>query len=89
MEQWQEVYKRKIPKSQYEMLLQNGEKRVNLNCSPQCMLLNWWYKLPLEGIVLNGLFVDEQIDKFRDTGFANVIYQIIKGDFVTNGMISI
>lgn len=35
----------------------------------------------MRGIVLNGLFVDEQIDKFRDTGFANVIYQIIKGDF--------
>jgi len=41
MEQWQEVYKRKIPKSQYEMLLQNGEKEglIIKLVSPQCNVL--------------------------------------------------
>ena len=34
-----------------------------------------------EGIALNGLFDDEQINKFRDTGFANVIYQVAEGSF--------
>ena len=44
MEQWLEVYKSKIPKSQYEMLLQNGEKEglIIKLVSPQCnVLLNF------------------------------------------------
>lgn len=88
MEQWQEVYERKIPKNQYEMLLQNGEKDglIIKLVSPQCnVLLNFGvvsaFRVLDEGVALNGLFADEQIDKFRDTGFSNVIYQITEGDF--------
>lgn len=34
-----------------------------------------------EGITLNGLFNDEQIQDFRNKEFDNVIYQIIDGEF--------
>lgn len=70
------------------MLLQNGEEKglIIKLVSPQCnVLLNFGvvsaFRVLDEGIALNGLFADEQIDKFKDTGFANVIYQIIEGDF--------
>ena len=88
IETWQEVFENKIPKSQYKMELQNGEEKglvIKLISTRNNVLLNFGvvsaFRMLDEGIALNGLFDDEQINKFRDTGFANVIYQIEEGDF--------
>lgn len=88
IETWQEVFENKIPKSQYKMELQNGEEKglvIKLISTRNNVLLNFGavsaIRMLDEGIALNGLFDDEQINKFRDTGFANVIYQIAEGDF--------
>ena len=88
IEAWKEVFRNKIPKSQYKMDLRNGEEKgliIKLISTKDNVLLNFGavsaFRMLDEGIALNGLFNDEQINKFRDTGFANVIYQIADGNF--------
>lgn len=70
------------------MLLQNGEEKgleIKLISTEYNVILKFGavsaFRMLDEGIALNGLFADEQIEKFRVTGFANVIYQIVDGNF--------
>lgn len=88
IETWREVFENKIPKSQYKIELQNGEEKglvIKLISTRNNVLLNFGavsaFRMLDEGIALNGLFDDEQIKKFRYTGFTNVIYQIVEGNF--------
>ena len=88
MEKWKEVYKNKIPKDEYEILVQNGEEKgliIELISSKYNVSINFGVVSGLrmldEGIVLNFLFDDEQLDVFRDKEFSNTIYQIEDGEF--------
>lgn len=88
MEKWQEVLKNKIPQAQYKVLLQNGEEEgliIKLISSRCNVMIKFGvvssFRVLDEGMVLNGLFNDEQIEYFRNIGFSNVIYQITDGEF--------
>ena len=90
IEKWKKVFENKIPKSQYEMLLQSGEEEgllIRLISRKNNVLLKFGavsaFRMLEEGIALNGLFNDEQLKQFRDTGFDNVIYQVTGGNFDT------
>lgn len=90
IEKWQKVFENKIPKSQYEMLLQSGEEEgllIRLISKKNNVLLKFGavsaFRMLDEGIALNGLFNDEQLKQFRDTEFDNVIYQVTGGNFDT------
>ena len=88
MEIWEKVFEEKIPKENYEMLLQNGEKdglvitlssvrhkvRIDFGAVSAVRMLD-------EGIVLNDFFDDRQTEEFQKHGFGNTIYQIIDGEF--------
>ncbi|WP_250228377.1 hypothetical protein [Anaeropeptidivorans aminofermentans] len=88
MEKWQEVFKDKIPKAKYQVLLENGEEKgllINL-ISPEFKIqLDFGvvsvFRMLDEGIALNNLFKDEAIKDFKALGFTNVIYQITSGEF--------
>jgi hypothetical protein len=88
MEKWQEVFENKIPKAQYEILLENGEEKgliINLISAGCKVQLDFGavtaFRMLDEGIALNNLFKDEQVEHFRKIGFANVIYQVTEGEF--------
>ncbi|MFR3730503.1 hypothetical protein [Lacrimispora sp.] len=90
MEKWQEVFENKIPKAQYEILLENGEEKgliINLISAGFKVQLDFGavtaFRMLDEGIALNNLFKDEHVEHFRKIGFANVIYQVTGGEFDT------
>lgn len=87
-EKWHEIFKNKIPQAQYKVLLQNGEEEgltVKLISSKLNTMVKFGvvssFRMLDEGMALNGLFDDEQIECFRNNGFSNVIYQITDGEF--------
>ena len=68
--------------------MQNGEKNgliITLLSVKYDVIINFGavsaIRMLDEGITLNGLFNNEQIQDFRNKGFDNVIYQIIDGEF--------
>ncbi len=70
------------------MLLQNGEKEglvITLLAPEYNVIINFGVvsavRMLDEGIVLNGLFNEEQTREFRNFGFDNTIYQVISGEF--------
>ena len=88
MEVWQTAFENKIPPGHYTIELQNGEEKgliIKLISIKSNVLLNFGavsaFRVLDEGVALNGLFDDEQINKFRNTGFVNVIYQVAEGNF--------
>lgn len=88
MEKWQEVFKNKIPEAQYEILLESGEEKgliINLISAEYKVQINFGavtaFRMLDEGIALNNLFNDEQVELLRKTGFPNVIYQLTGGEF--------
>ncbi|GEM_PF-2247174 len=88
MEKWQVVFEDKIPNFQYEVLLQNGEEKgliINLISNKLKVQLDFGtvsaFRMLDEGIALNNLFKDKQFEYSRETGFTNVIYQVIDGEF--------
>lgn len=88
MELWRKVFEGQIPKENYEMLLQNGEKSglvITLSSTKYNVFINFGMvsavRILDEGIALNDLFDDEQIKDYRKVQFDNTIYQIIDGEF--------
>lgn len=88
LELWEKVFEGKIPKEKYEMLLQNGEKDglvITLIGSQHRVLLNFGavsaIRMLDEGVALDNLFRDRQIEEFRRHEFDNTIYQIWDGEF--------
>jgi len=88
MEQWEEVLKGMIPEGKYQVLLENGEEgglSVRLKNTDNLVYINFGVVSALrmldEGIVLNGLFDDSQIQKYKEKDFANIIYKIENGEF--------
>ena len=88
MKLWRKVFEGQIPKENYEMLLQNGEKSglvITLSSTKYNVFINFGMvsavRILDEGIALNALFDDEQIKDYRKVQFDNTIYQIIDGEF--------
>lgn len=88
MEKWKEIFIGKIPKAVYQMQLTYGEKQgltIELSNSHTCVMIKFGVVQAVqmldEGIVQSGLYRDSEIQKYKETGFQNVIYEVQDGEF--------
>ena len=80
---WKKVFEGKIPKDKYEMLLQNGEKQgliITLISSQYNIEMDFGavsaVRMLDEGIVLDNLFEEKQMEEFRKHEFDEFIRKI-------------
>lgn len=88
MEKWKEVFVGTIPKAVYQVQLINGEKQgltIELSNSQTCIVINFGMvqavRMLDEGIVQSNLYSDNEIQKYKDNDFQNVIYEVKDGKF--------
>lgn len=88
MEKWQEVFIGKIPKAVYQIQLLNGEKQgliIELSGNQICVMIKFGMvqavRMLDEGIVQSNLYSDNEIKKYKDNNFQNVIYEVQEGQF--------
>ena len=88
MERWKEVFVGTIPKAVYKMQLINGEKQgltIELSSSQTCVMINFGMvqavRMLDEGIVQSNLYSENEIQKYKDNDFQNIIYEVQDGEF--------
>lgn len=88
MEIWKEVFVGTIPKAAYQVQLINGEKQgltIELLSSQTCVMINFGMvqavRMLDEGIVQSNLYSDNEIQKYKDNDFQNIIYEVQDGEF--------
>jgi hypothetical protein len=88
MERWREIYKNTIPAGQYWTLIRNGEEAgllIKLESSENTVNINFGvvsaFRMLNEGIVLDGIFDENEISKYKRNNFSNTIYEILDGEF--------
>lgn len=88
MEKWKEVFIGKIPKAVYQVQLINGEKQgltIELSSDQVCIMIKFGIvqavRILDEGIVQSNLYSDNEIKKYKDNNFQNVIYEVQEGEF--------
>lgn len=88
MEKWKEIFKGTIPKDYYQTQLINGEENgliVELNGKDNKVKINFGLvravRMLDEGIVQIGVYSDDEIARFKEEDFENVIYEISNGEF--------
>lgn len=88
MEKWKEVFVGKIPKEIYQMQLINGEKQgliIELSSNNVCVMIKFGIAQAIrildEGIVQNDLYCDNEIKRFKENNFRNVIYEVQESEF--------
>lgn len=88
MEKWQEVFTGKIPKAVYQIQLLNGEKQgliIELSGNQIRVMIKFGMvqavRMLDEGIVQSNLYSDNEIKKYKDNNFQNVIYEVQAGQF--------
>lgn len=86
MEQWEEIYKNTIPVGKYETLVKNGEESglfIKLESNEYIANINFGvvsaFRMLDEGIVLGGIFDENEISKYKKSDFSNTIYKIQGG----------
>lgn len=88
MENWHEVFIGKIPKELYQMQLINGEKQgltIELSSNRTYVVIKFGIvqavRMLDEGIVQDNLYYNNEIKKYKDNNFQNVIYEVQEGEF--------
>ncbi|MCX4342973.1 MAG: hypothetical protein OSJ53_03655 [Kineothrix sp.] len=88
MERWKEVFADTIPKAVYQIQLINGEKQgltIELSSSHTCVMINFGMvqavRMLDEGIVQSNRCSDNEIQKYKDNDFQNIIYEVQDGEF--------
>lgn len=88
MEKWKEVFVGTIPKEVYQVQLINGEKQgltIKLSSSQTCVMLNFGMAQAVrmldEGIVQSNLYSENEIQKYKNNDFQNIIYEVQDGEF--------
>ena len=88
MEKWKEVFVGTIPKAVYQVQLINGEKEgltIKLSGSQICVMINFGMvqavRMLDEGIVQSNLYSENEIRKYKDNDFRNIIYEVQDGEF--------
>lgn len=89
MEKWKEVFIGTIPKAVYQVQLINGEKQgltIKLLSSQTCVMINLGMvqavRMLDEGIVQSNLYSENEILKYKDNDFQNIIYEVQDGKFL-------
>ena len=77
-----------IPKAVYQVQLINGEKQgltIKLSSSQTCVMINFGMvqavRMLDEGIVQSNLYSENEIRKYKDNDFQNIIYEVQDGEF--------
>lgn len=99
MEQWEEVNQTIIPFGEYQTKVKNGEKSglfIQLESKEYIINIKFGavtaFRMLDEGIVMEGLFEEKEVLKYRETNFSNTIYKVREGEFgrtiknVSNGL---
>ncbi len=88
MEIWKEVYKGIIPKGYYNVKITNSEKTglvVELEGEKSIVIIDFGYSRAMrmfdEGIVQNGVYSNDELKKYKDNKFENIIYKVENGEF--------
>lgn len=88
MEKWKEVFVGTIPNAVYQVQLINGEKQgltIELSSSQICVMINFGMvqavRMLDEGIVQSNLYSENEIQKYKDNDFQNIIYEVQDGEF--------
>lgn len=88
MEYWEEINKGVIPIGKYQTMVKNGEETgllIQLESNEFIVNINFGvvsaFRMLDEGIVMEGLFEENEILKYKKTNFSNAIYKIRGGDF--------
>ncbi len=88
MEKWREVVTDKISKAVYQVQLRNGEKQglmIELSSDQMRVTIKFGMvqavRMLDEGIVQSNLYSDNEIKKYKDNHFQNVIYEVQEGEF--------
>ncbi len=88
MEKWKEVLMEVIPIGNYQTRLINGEDNgliIELYNTQNIVKINFGIVKAIrmldEGIVQSELYSSAEINKYKDTNFRNVIYEILDGEF--------
>lgn len=89
MEKWKEVFIGTIPKAVYQVQLINGEKQgltIKLLSSQTYVMINFGMvqavRMLDEGIVQSNLYSENEIRKYKDNDFQNIIYEVQDGKFL-------
>ena len=89
MEKWKEVFIGTIPKAVYQVQLINGEKQgltIKLLSNQTCVMINFGMvqavRMLDEGIVQSNLYSENEIRKYKDNDFQNIIYEVQDGKFL-------
>lgn len=88
MERWEEIFKGVIPAGNYQTKVENGEENgllISLEsdkyiCSIECGIVSAFRMLD-EGLIMDELFNDDEVLKYKNTNFSNTIYKIENGEF--------
>ena len=88
MEKWKEVFVGIIPQGNYQTQITNGEDKglvIELRSNDNNIVLNFGVVQAIrmldEGIVQKELYSDSEIERFKEDGFKNVIYEVVDGEF--------
>lgn len=88
MEKWKEVFNGIIPVDIYQVEIINGEETgliIKLLGRSNQVIFKFGVVLAVrmfeEGVVQVGVYSDYEIEKFKDSNFQNVIYEVQNGEF--------
>ena len=88
MGKWQEVFSGKIPKAIYQIQLINGEQyglTIELLSNQAHIMIKFGMvqavRMLDEGIVQSNLYSGNEIKRYKDNSFQNVIYEVQGGEF--------
>jgi len=88
MEKWVEVFNGIIPEGTYTAELKNGDENglvIRLKSKKTMVSIEFGLvsavRMLDEGIILQGLFDDTELKKYKSENFKNIIYRVTNGDF--------
>lgn len=88
MEKWNEIYEGIIPIGEYLVEITNGEEKgliIKLESIVNLVKIDFGEVQAIrvfdEGILLQGIFKESEVGKFKENNFPNTIYRIVNGEF--------
>ena len=88
MEQWVEINKNTIPVGEYQAIVKNGEDAgllIQLESKEFIVNINFGavsgFRMLDEGIVMEGLLDENEVSKYKEDNFSNIIYKVKEGEF--------
>lgn len=88
MERWEEIFKGIIPVGHYQSKIENGEENgliIKLESNEYICNIDYEivpaFRMLDEGLIMDELFNDDEVLKYKKANFSNTIYKIENGEF--------